>query len=167
MLITSDMIDFIKLLKQHKVKYALVGGFAVIYYGYVRTTQDIDILIFPSPENARRVLAALVAFGFGGAGFTAEMFEREGSAVHLGSEPNRIDILTSLKGVSNDVIFSRLKRIRHKGLSLSVISFADLLNCKRHSTRSKDLADVEALEETAAKKQGIHMEGKSPKKSDI
>jgi predicted nucleotidyltransferase len=152
MLITSDMIDFIQLLKRNKVKYTLVGGFAVIYYGYVRTTQDIDFLIFPSPENAQKILKTLIEFGFGGAGFTSDIFEKEGTAIHLGAEPNRIDILTSLKGVSNAAIFSHLKKIRYKGLSLNVISLKDLMNCKRHSLRQKDLADVEVLEKTAGNK---------------
>ena len=151
MLITSDMIDFIRLLKKNKVRYVLVGGFAVIYYGYIRTTQDIDILVLPTAENAERMLAALKQFGFGSAGFTRAVFEKEGTAVHLGAEPNRIDILTSLKGVSNASVFSNLKKIRYKGISLNVISFRDLVKCKKHSSRLKDRADAEMLEKTSEK----------------
>ena len=151
MLITRDMTDFVRLLKKNKVKYVLVGGFAVIYYGYVRTTQDIDIVVLPSRENAGKMLKVLKQFGFGGAGFTLDVFEKEGTAIHLGAEPNRIDILTSLKGVSNRSIFAHAKRVRHKGISLKVISFRDLLACKKHSTRPKDLADADMLEKTAKK----------------
>jgi hypothetical protein len=57
-----------------------------------------------------------------------------------------------LKGVSNSSIFSNLKRIRYKGLLLNVISLKDLLECKKHSNRAKDLADVEVLEKTVGKK---------------
>ena len=151
MFISQDMIDFIHFLKRNKVKYALVGGFAVIYYGYVRMTQDMDVLIDPSRENATKMMKVLQEFGFGDIGFSQSLFEKEGTAIHLGAEPNRIDILTSLKGVSNSSIFSNLKRIRYKGLLLNVISLKDLLACKRHSDRAKDLADVEVLEKTVGK----------------
>ena len=73
MFISQDMIDFIRFLKQHKVKYVLVGGFAVIYFGYVRTTQDIDILILPSPENAKKMIKVFQEFGFGNVGFSRDI----------------------------------------------------------------------------------------------
>jgi predicted nucleotidyltransferase len=155
MIITQDMLDFIRLLKHHKVKYVIVGGFAVIYYGYIRTTQDFDILVFPSLENAQKMIHVLNDFGFGNAGFPQKVFEKEGTAIHLGAEPNRIDILTSLKTVSNATIFSNMKRIHHKGFSMNVISFEDLLACKKHSTRPKDLADVDVLKNTTPKKARI------------
>ena len=59
MLFTADMKDLLRLFDEHEVEYVLVGGFAVNYYGYVRTTQDIDLLVFPAPENARRIKTAL------------------------------------------------------------------------------------------------------------
>jgi len=152
MFISQDMIDFIRFLKKNRVKYVLVGGFAVIYYGYVRMTQDIDILVEPSQENAKRMMKVLQEFGFGGVGFSQSLFEKEGTAIHLGAEPNRIDILTSLKSVSNATIFSNSRRISYKGFSLNVISLKDLLECKRHSKRAKDLADVDVLEKTMGKK---------------
>ena len=152
MFISQDMIDFIHFLKRNKVKYVLVGGFAVIYYGYVRMTQDLDVLIEPSRENAKKMMKVLQEFGFGDIGFSQSLFEKDGTAIHLGAEPNRIDILTSLKGVSHSSIFSNFKRIRYKGFLLNVISLEDLLECKRHSDRVKDLADVEVLEKTVGKK---------------
>lgn len=54
MMITGDMIDFVKMLEKHKASYAVVGGIAVNYYGYVRTTQDFDVLILPSRQNAKK-----------------------------------------------------------------------------------------------------------------
>ena len=84
MIFTKDMKDFIEILKHNKVKHVLIGGFAVNYWGYVRTTQDIDILIFPSRKNAIKMMKALQEFGFGNAGIPLECFEKEGSAVHLG-----------------------------------------------------------------------------------
>jgi hypothetical protein len=113
------MKEFIDLLEKYQVEYVVVGGFAVNYYGYIRTTQDIDILIFPSLKNAQNMIDALDEFGFGSAGITRGCFETEGTAVHLGVEPNRIDLLTNLKGVSNEEIFKRKKRQNRKALILN------------------------------------------------
>jgi hypothetical protein len=152
MIFTRDMKDFVEILKRNRVKHVLVGGFAVNYYGYVRTTQDIDILIFPSRKNSIKMMKVLLEFGFGNSGIPQECFEKEGSAVHLGVEPNRIDLLTSLKGVSNSDIFKNKSQISYGDIKLNLISFGHLIECKRHSTRAKDLADVEELEKTAFEK---------------
>jgi len=60
MLFTADMKELLGLFQTHRVEYVLVGGFAVNYYGYVRTTQDIDFLVFPSPENAERIMRVMM-----------------------------------------------------------------------------------------------------------
>jgi predicted nucleotidyltransferase len=146
------MKEFIELLEKYQVEYVVVGGFAVNHYGYVRTTQDIDMLIFPSEKNAQKMLETLEEFGFGGAGITRDCFETAGTAVHLGVEPNRIDLLTNLKGVSNEEIFKKKKRAKYGKISLNIISLNDLLECKRCSDRPKDLADVDELEKTIKEK---------------
>lgn len=145
MLFTADMKDLLRLFDEHEVEYVLVGGFAVNYYGYVRTTQDIDLLVFPVPENARRIKTALADFGFGSAGIPDGLFEQEGSAVHLGAEPNRIDLLTSLKGVSNQAVFQAAQQIELEGVAVKIISLRHLLEAKRNSDRARDLADVDEL----------------------
>ena len=146
MIITSDIRDLIDIFKQNSVQYALVGGFAVNYYGYVRTTQDIDILIFPSLENANKITESLIEFGFGEAGIPHEFFTKEGTAIHLGVEPNRIDLLTKLEGVSNNEIFKHIQAVEFEGLHINIISKQDLIKCKKASKRLKDLADAEELE---------------------
>lgn len=146
MIFTDDMRDLLELFVKHSVEYALVGGFAVNFYGYVRTTQDIDFLLFPSADNADRVMAALTEFGFGNAGIPPEYFTLEGTAIHIGVEPNRIDFLTKLKGISNNEIFSHIQRVTFEGIELKIISKTDLLKSKKASERLKDLADAEELE---------------------
>ena len=150
MLFTDDMKELLQLFEHHKVRHVLVGGFAVNYYGYVRTTQDIDILIYPSKENARNVMDALEAFGFGKEGIPEDFFTKKGSAIHIGVEPNRIDLLTCLQGISNDIIFSNMARINYDGVALNIISLSDLLECKKRSARPKDLADADELEKKNA-----------------
>ncbi len=146
MIFTNDMKDIVELFEKFNVQYALVGGFAVNFYGYVRTTQDIDFLLFPSTENADRVMKALTEFGFGNSGIPREYFTKEGTAVHIGVEPNRIDFLTKLKGISNLQIFKDIQRVEFEGTLLNIISKKDLLQSKKTSERLKDLADAEELE---------------------
>ena len=152
MIFTTDMKELVALFEKHKVQYAIVGGFAVIYYGYVRTTQDIDFLIFPSIENAERFGVVLKEFGFGEAGIPTEYFTKEGTAVHIGVEPNRIDFLTKLQGINNSQIFKDIQRVEFEGVIINIISKKDLLQCKHASARLKDLADAEELEKVTDKK---------------
>ncbi len=148
MLFSKDMKELIRLFNKHRVLYVLVGGYAVNYYGYVRTTQDIDFLIFPSKENADKIMLALDEFGFGKAGIPREIFEEAGNAVHLGVEPNRIDLLTHLVGVSNEQIFSNFQIIKMDGIPVNIISFEDLIRSKKASKRLRDQADAEELEKS-------------------
>lgn len=145
MILTDDMVEFLGLLDKHGVEFVLVGGHAVNYYGYVRTTQDIDLLIYPSPKNAQCIMAALSDFGFRDAGIPVSLFESAGSAIHLGNEPNRIDLLTTLEGISNEQIFNNKKRIQLGSLELNIIDLPDLLSVKQRSSRLKDQADAEEL----------------------
>ena len=142
---SADMRALLRLFEEHGVQFTLVGGHAVNFYGYVRTTQDMDLLVSPTADNAQRIMGALTEFGFGGAGIPQELFERDGGAVHLGVEPNRIDILTSLKGVSNTKIFSGSEVVEVDGVTVNIISLDDLLQVKRCSDRPRDLADADEL----------------------
>jgi predicted nucleotidyltransferase len=146
MLLTDDMRELLALLAEHGVEHVLVGGIAVNYYGYVRSTQDLDILIVPSIANARRITRALRDFGFGDAGIPAEAFERPGSAIHLGVEPNRVDLLTGLKGVDPGVVYRNARDVDLQGLRVRIIELDDLVASKRASGRLRDQADAEELE---------------------
>lgn len=145
MLFSADMKKLLRLFEEHAVQYALVGGHAVNFYGYVRTTQDMDLLVVPTAENAGRIMAALADFGFGGTGIPRELFERDKGAVHLGTEPNRIDILTSLKGKKSREIFEGSHTVEIDGVSVNIIALKDLIRVKRSSDRPRDLADADEL----------------------
>ncbi|MCP4221209.1 MAG: hypothetical protein GY765_41670 [bacterium] len=158
MIFTQDMKDLIEIMERHEVEYVLVGGFAVNFYGYIRTTRDVDILVNPSIENARKMVNALEEFGFGSGGVPTGYFETEGTAIHLGVEPNRIVLPTNLRGISNKEIFQRKERVKFENVLLNIISLEDLLACKKKSDRLKDLADADELERML-KGKGIQKEG--------
>lgn len=106
---------------------------------------DVDILVVPSSDNAKRIMAALQEFGFGEAGIPASAFLKKGTAVTLGVQPNQVDLLTSMSRTPTDAVLSRAVAGRLGGVSVRFVGLKDLLNAKREAGRSKDLADIEGL----------------------
>ena len=98
--VEPDFRDLLMLLNEHRVKYIIVGAYALAYHGVPRYTGDIDILVSPDPDNAKSILSALNEFGFGSVGLTAEDFSVPDKVVQLGFAPVRVDIITSITGVS-------------------------------------------------------------------
>src|ERR1041385_6111205 len=95
----DDLREFIELLNTLKVRYIVVGGFAVAYHGYPRYTADIDLFIERSSENAQAISNVIQQFGFGDLDLSSEDFLEADQVIQLGVAPNRIDLLTSLSGV--------------------------------------------------------------------
>lgn len=143
--ISPDMRDFLELLTKHGVQFALCGGFAVTYYGFIRTTMDIDILVYPSAANAARIMQALAEFGFGNAGIAPSAFESPGAVITLGAQPNQIDLLTSMSTESADAIFADLHLAEIWGMRIPVVSRRSLLQAKKEADRPKDRIDYEEL----------------------
>src|SRR5210317_1933691 len=96
-MLSKDFKEFIELLNESKVKYLVVGGYAVAFHGHPRYTKDLDVWIELSPDNANNILNALKKFGFGSLGLKPVDFLEIDQIVQLGYPPNRIDILTTLK----------------------------------------------------------------------
>jgi hypothetical protein len=99
-------------------------------------TPDIDFLIRPTPENAQRVKAALAQFGFGGLDISMADLTAPGKVIQLGYEPNRIDIMTSITGVSFDDAWDTRVPGKLDGLSVFFIAKAELLRNKDSTGRN-------------------------------
>src|SRR5580658_4167171 len=97
--LARDFKEFLKSLNSNHVEYLLIGGYAVGIYGYVRATNDLDIWVSITAENANRVHCALREFGFAEALLTADLFLTPNNVVRMGVPPIRIEILTSISGV--------------------------------------------------------------------
>jgi hypothetical protein len=106
---------------------------------------DVDLLILPSEENARRLALALADFGFGEAGIPVSVFTQEGTAVSLGVQPNQIDLLTSMSSQSTAEVIHNSLPARFAGIPIRIVAKADLLRAKREAGRPKDLADLHEL----------------------
>lgn len=141
----KDLKEFVELLSALDVHFLVVGAFAVAYHGYPRYTADIDLFVDKSDENAERLLMAIHQFGFGGVGLTKEDFLREDQVIQLGVAPNRIDLMTSISGVSFDEAWNSRELGDLAGLSIPFISLDMLKRNKAASGRSQDLADLEHL----------------------
>lgn len=144
MTIERDFREFLKALIGRDVKFVLVGAFAVIHQGFVRTTGDMDVWVYPDPENAQRVVAALSDFGFASLGLTASDI-MSGDVIQLGRPPVRIDLLTSLSGVSTEEIWDGRIGGKLDGLAVFFLGLPALKKNKRAAGRAKDLADLEGL----------------------
>ncbi len=130
-----------------KVRFLLVGAYALAAHGYPRATMDIDIWVMPSPDNADALLRALRRFGAPLHNATRNDFEKEGTVFQIGVAPRRIDIITAASGLKFNDAFQRAVALEIEGIEIRVPSVADLVRNKRASGRTKDLADAEALEE--------------------
>ncbi len=117
------------------------------FYGAPRFTGDIDILVRPTPENASKIIDALDAFGFGSLGLKAEDFEQLGRVVQLGVPPVRIDLVTSLTGVTWEEAWIGEEPGKYGEVAVYYLGREQLVRNKRALGRKKDLADLEALGE--------------------
>jgi hypothetical protein len=144
-MLSKDFKEFIKLLNEHKVKYLVVGGYAVAFHGHPRYTKDLDIWIEPSTENAKNLLKALDQFGFGSLDLSLEDFLVSDQVIQLGFPPNRIDLLTTAAGLDFGTCYLSKVIATIDGFQIDFIDIENLKKNKRSIGRSQDLADIENL----------------------
>ena len=145
--VQKDFRDLFELLNAHKVEYMIVGAYALAFHGAPRYTGDMDIYVKPHSINAQRIMAALKDFGFGSAELSATDFEAEDRVVQLGFPPVRIDIVTSLTGISWEEAASGRIEGKYGDVFVYYIGRQQFISNKRALRRKKDLADLEALGE--------------------
>lgn len=145
MRLNRDLREFLELLNSRRVEYVIVGAHCLAFHGRPRYTGDLDILIQPTTENAARLLELLHGFGFADAGFAESDFTQPGQVIQLGRPPNRIDLLTTLTGVSAMEAFSSKVPAEIDGIPVFVLSKEVLIQNKRAVARPQDLADLDDL----------------------
>ena len=145
--IQSDFKDLLELFNKYQVKFLIVGGYALAFHGAPRMTGDIDLFIDTSSENAQRIMQALGEFGFGDVGLTLQDFILPEKVVQLGVPPVRVDILTSLSGVSWEKAYESKESGKYGNVPVFYINKELFLFNKRAIGRKKDEADIEALGE--------------------
>ncbi|MCR4334566.1 MAG: hypothetical protein NUV47_02475 [Patescibacteria group bacterium] len=141
----KDFKDFLNLLNKHKVKYVIIGGYAVNSYFIPRNTKDLDILVEPSNGNAIKIVKTINDFGFGSMGVSIVDFLNPKSMVQLGHAPIRIDILTSTKGATWETIWKNKIRNYFGNVEVNIIEIDDLIKVKMAVKRKMDLIDADNL----------------------
>ena len=145
--IQQDFRELLELFNAHEVEYVIVGAYALAFHGVPRFTGDMDILVKPDSENAVKILAALKEFGFGSLDLNESDFKEPDRVVQLGVAPVRVDLITSLTGVSLQQVYSGKVPGSYGDVKVYYLGRDELLSNKRALGRKKDLADIEALGE--------------------
>ena len=145
--VQKDFREFLALLIEHEVRFMIVGGYALAYHGAPRFTGDIDVFVKPDRENAARIINALDDFGFNSLEITIDDFQDENKVVQLGLPPVRIDIITSISGVTWEEADASKEPGLYGDVSVFYIGKLQYITNKRATGRTKDIADIEALGE--------------------
>ena len=125
----------------------LVGGYAVIYHGYNRSTGDLDIFVEATVANYNRIVQAFEEFKMPVFDMTQSTFLNTESyeVFTFGVPPVSIDIITVLRGVTFDEAFTMSTNGLIDGITIRVLLKNGLLLAKKLSNRPKDLEDIHQL----------------------
>ena len=141
-----DFRELLSAFSDAEVEYLLVGAYALAAHGFVRATNDLVLWVRPSPENARRVHGALLAFGAPNDRFSIQDFVQPDMVVQLGVPPARIDILTSISGVDFTAAWNARQSIDLDGITVPALCLAHMTANKRASGRDQDMLDLKWIE---------------------
>ena len=144
--LNSDFADLLHEFNAAGVEFVIVGGQAFGFHAQPRYTKDIDFLVNPEPENALRVYRALAAFGAPLDDLTVADLSDPDVVFQIGVEPNRVDILTAIDGVTFERAWESRQVGAYGGEPMWVIGIEPLIENKRASGRKRDLLDVDELE---------------------
>ncbi len=141
----QDFRDLLRVFNEEKVRYLIVGGYALIKHSEPRYTKDLDLWVSPDEENAGRVFQALIRYGAPVSSMSPVDFTKAGYFFTMGLAPNRIDILFDLKGLTFDAAWQRRVCDVIGDIDTCFLSRIDLIINKEAVGRKQDLADVEKL----------------------
>lgn len=141
----SDFVDLLSQLARHRVRYLIVGGYAVVHHAEPRYTKELDIFVEASTRNAARLAGALRAFAGALRELTVELLADPDKVVMMGRPPTRIDFIKRIDGVRFETAWKNRVRIQLDGVGANVISRRDLIRNKRASGRPQDLLYIAAL----------------------
>lgn len=146
--VQEDYREMLKSLNDRGVEFIVVGAYALAHHGAPRATGYLDILVRPTEENASRIIQALKDFGFEFPNLSAGDFRELDRIIQLGVPPVRVDLITSLTGVTWDEALSGREEASYGGVPVFYIGREQLIANKRALGRKRDLADLEALGES-------------------
>lgn len=143
--LAPDFDEFCASLTARGVEFLVVGAYAVAYHGAPPFTGDLDVLVRPTVENGRRLIAAIREFGFPTDAIDPDQVASGRKVIQMGVAPVQIHIMSALSGVTWDDVWAGRVTGRFGDRDVPFMGRAELLRNKRAAGRLKDLADVEAL----------------------
>ena len=141
----SEYLNLLRLFHAERVEYVAVGGYAVIAHGFPRTTGGIDILVRPTPDNARRAVRALANYGFTQGEFEEADFLKLPNFLSFSRQDLWIDLLTQVEGASFEECAANTLLLETAGIPVRYINLAALRKIKAATNRPQDLQDLENL----------------------
>jgi hypothetical protein len=145
MRVEKDYEDLLRLFNKNKVRYCIIGAYAVAFYARPSYTKDIDILIEPDIRNGEKIVKALNEFGFESCCLSSKDFIKKGSIIQLGYEPVRVDIITSIPKVDFKEIWKNKKSGKYGDEKIFFVGLKDLIKIKKISKRKQDKVDIKIL----------------------
>jgi hypothetical protein len=143
--VNSDFRELLQAFNEDAVRYLIVGGLALAFHDQPRFTKDIDIWVEPTPDNAVRVYHALASFGAPLDKVTSEDFSKEDVVFQIGVAPLRVDVMTSITGVTFKEAYLSRETSSYGDVPVNVLGRADLIANKRATARPQDLVDLDHL----------------------
>jgi len=143
--INSDFSALLSLLGRHRVRYLVVGGWAVVYHAEPRYTKDLDIYVDAARDNSERLKRALEEFAGPLPELSIEDLADPSRIIMMGRPPMRVDIIKAIDGVRFETAWKNRVRASLGGVRINLIARRDLIRNKRASGRPQDLLDLEVL----------------------
>jgi len=140
--------ETIRLMQKYQVEFMLIGGYAVIYHGYGRTTGDMDLWLKPTNENKKKLIKAFAENGYEKDDLEQmdELNFEEHVVFSIGIEPQKIDFITRINLVEYQAAEKNMVSGEIDGITIPIIHLNDLVLSKINTGRMKDLADIEELQ---------------------
>ena len=144
-MLNEDYKEMLQTLLSNKVKFLIVGAYAMGAQGYPRATGDLDIWVEPSTGNSKNVYNSLAEFGAPLEQINEKTFIEKGVVFQIGIVPRQIDLLTLIDGVEFDEAYRNRETIEIEGLAIPFLAKKDLIKNKEATGREKDKLDADYL----------------------
>lgn len=141
----QDFVDLLRSFIDHDVRFMVVGAYALAVHSRPRATGDIDLWVDATPDNAPRIMAALGEFGAPLHEITESDFTAPGVVYQMGVPPGRIDVLTSLTGLTFAQAWPQRVYQLLGAIRLPIIGREAFIENKKATGRARDLGDIEDM----------------------
>jgi len=145
--LSQDFQDLLRSLTGHDVEFLVVGAYALAFHGVARYTEDLDIWIARTEENAGKLREALFDFGIQLSDDHVRQLLLERKFLRLGHAPNKIEILNFLDGCEFSTAVARRSMGELAGIAVPILGLEDYVLTKKASGRPKDGSDLALLKE--------------------